>query len=137
MQKKYIFVDISDRNIVKYVSDLYQQNKLYKCKQQLFTHNDILTNYLHLYGPIYYWILLMFFNLYMDDFSLMFNCSSIGGYMELLLLTIYVTLITCALLVYLPVVCNTCSIFVLSMQLLINYHIMDQSHCHYVSRKHT
>ena len=77
----------------------------------------------------------MLFNLYMDDLSLMLNCSGIGGYIGTFLLTIYVTLMTCALLVYLPVVCNTCLIFVMSMQPLKNYYIMDQSHFHYVSRK--
>ena len=44
---------------------------------------------------------------------------------------------TCALLVYLPVVCNTCLIFVMSMQPLKNYYIMGSKSFSLCFRKNT
>ena len=69
----------------------------------------------------------MLFNLYMDDLSLMLNCSDIGEYIGTSFINHLFYADDLCLISLSPVVCNTCLIFVMSMQPLLNYYIMDQS----------
>ena len=77
----------------------------------------------------------MLFNLYMDDLSLMLNCSGIGGYIETYFINHLCYADDLCLVSLSSSGMQHCLIFVMSMQPLTNYYIMDQSHFHYVSRK--